>query len=104
MTRSRDWTSLLLAAIPLACATAPEPKSKRPIDLVADPALQGQSEAQRAAWLAYGIGRAVFYDELKSQRKNPAEDDYLIELRARAKLAQVWHDQRARADVPADAY
>ena len=94
---------LLLSTLLLACAT-PSDESHRPVDLVLDPSLVRGSDARRSAWMVYGVGRAVFSDELKPQRKNPAEDDYLIEVRARAKLAEYWRDQRAGSSAPADPY
>jgi tetratricopeptide (TPR) repeat protein len=87
-----------------ACAGAPAKKPPPSFELIIDPALQGQSPAKLAAWLVYAETRRKVYEEQYETRRNPAADDYLIELRARAALAGFWREQRKKADVPADEY
>jgi tetratricopeptide (TPR) repeat protein len=95
----------------LACASAsgpapppaPLPTPER-FELSLDPALNAKSPAQRSAWTVYAETREKAYEELRTSRRNRAADDYLIELRARAALAQAWREARKGLGVPGDDY
>ncbi len=100
----RARCALLLSALLVACATPPEPSAPDAFDVVLEPSVLGQSLAQQAAWGDYALARIVAVADLKGARQNPAADDYLIELRARAALADTWRERRAAPDTAADDY
>src|SRR5262249_7880417 len=82
---------------------APVPTPVR-FELTLDPALDGESAAERRAWTIYAETRRGAYEELRATRRNPAADDYQIELRARAALADTWRESRKDPGVPPDGY
>jgi tetratricopeptide (TPR) repeat protein len=105
MCRSHRWAWYVVALGWLlgACATPPGEAAPDTFDVVLDPSVS-RSTVQGAAWIVYGLARGKTYNDLKSVRHNPAAEDYLIELRARAALAEFWRDQQGKPDVPSDSY
>jgi len=106
MCRSKRWACYVVSLgwVLGACATPPGDSAPDAFDVVLDPSVVSQSTVLGAAWSVYGLARVKAYGDLKSVRHNPAADDYLIELRARAELAAFWRDQQGKPDVPSDSY
>jgi tetratricopeptide (TPR) repeat protein len=98
--RGSRW---LLLTSTLACATAPSapaPPSGDHLAITVDPAAVAQGEHALAAWIAYGAARAKLFEGRQGRVRNQTGDDFALELAARAALADVWGELRAKADKP----
>ena len=96
--------AVLLTGLLAGCSTPTAPQREARFEITLDTSVQSQSTAQREAWRAYAAARIQAYQDLAPVRRNPAAEDYLIELRARSALARFWRDQQGKPDVPKDAY
>src|SRR5689334_5004753 len=96
--RVRWWWLFAMGWMALGCAHAPAaaPKKSGKAGRQADGleiSLQlgpSASEAARAAWTAYGLGRAVEWSKLRGETRNDSGDDFTIELAGRRAALGVW--------------
>jgi tetratricopeptide (TPR) repeat protein len=97
----RSLVLVLSLAIGASCATSrgAETTPDRPVVTVG-PAAVAQGTQGLGAWILYGAARAKVFEERQGKFHNQSGDDYALELAGRAAMADVWAEDRAKADKP----
>ena len=93
------WWLFAASVVALACAHAPGAAAKKAGDAGEQDGLEislqlgpSTSEAAKAAWTAYGLGRAVEWSKLRGETRNDSGDDFAIELAGRHAALEVWKE------------
>ncbi|HEY8206841.1 MAG TPA: tetratricopeptide repeat protein [Myxococcaceae bacterium] len=98
MTVTARWL-FVTSAMLTACAHAPKTGAGSPGDTAGQDGLEvslqldpSSSEAVRAAWTAYGLGRAAQWTKTRGETRNDSGDDFSIELEGRRAALAVWKE------------